>query len=618
MDFAKGQIVTVTRSLAGSTVVVDAVATDTVLFLDDVSDFNDAGGSVSIDGEVYEYAEDAVDREANSLTISTGLSGGMTAYEDFVAVYPEAPTHHAEVLLTDDSGVTVSARVPHWARDLLREGPRDPDLRESVDLLNMGVDWLLLDIEFRNGERDASTTPIIVTTDAGESVRIDGDGISTFTNDPVPIRTIPGTFAFVAVDDGFLYANDWVGTFGVRKFDLATGDEVVSGWPITPGNPPNRPLAVSGGFLYVIDGATSDIRKYNVNTGAEVVSGFPIVGTFFNGLAAAGGFVYAVDSSSDIRKYDATTGVEDTGGDFPLVGSFLTVAADGESVYARDTPTLDIRKFDAATGTENLSGFPIAGSFDHVAAFGGFVYAHDTASGDIRKFDSTTGVEVTTAGFPISESSLEAVAVDADFVCVDSALSAGIRVFNNAEGYQSTLTDSSEGTWAGHAVTVSDLTATGVTDLRGPADIDYLQVTTTKAARVAAQNIGHNSVTVIQPDTFTGSGTSGDTDFWDWDSTNHTFDILVSGVYDLTAFIILAANSTGLRIGQIRVNGTMLTEERPGPTATTWGVSLAASGVPLSAGDSVDFTAFHSAGAGVNLSCAGSWLNIKRAGALAA
>jgi hypothetical protein len=420
-----------------------------------------ATGSVAVGDETYDYT--AVDDETNTITLSGVTSA---AYDDDarVELSPASPVWFATVVVGSDQP-GFNAMVPIHLVPMLAEdegGSVFPDgIPVRLESISAGeFEWQVVDAPGRQPSINATTTPIIVTTDAGESVRIDGDGFSTYTNDPVPIRTIAGAFLSdsLAVEDGYVY----VGANDLRKFDLSTGEEVLTGFPISIDNAQSW-IAIADGFLYVTEPlASADIRKFNASTGAEVIGGgFPIAGTFAF-VAAGDGFVYARDSSSDIRKFNVSNGVEVVVG-FPIVGTFSDLAYDDGFLYALDGSD-DIRKFDAATGVEAVSGFPITGPFAAIAASVGRVYASDAAF-DLRRFDADDGLE-DTSGYPVA-GPLYPVAVGGGYLCMVSDQTGDVRIFNTAEGYRSTLTDSSAGTWDGHAVTVSDLTSTGTATFEG-------------------------------------------------------------------------------------------------------------------------------------------------------
>lgn len=418
-------------------------------------------GQVSINGDIYDYT--AIDDEANTVTLSGTTSA---AYDDGTPaqVYPPAPVRYATVMIGDDQGGQ-NALVPHHLVALLDEQLQDtpdgfPVRVEPVSVGRMG--WQVVEVPGQSATHNATTVPIVVTTEQGESVRIDGDGIKTFTNDPAAILTIPGPvsgFSRFATDGTHVWATR---EGKIYKFVVVTGAEVVGGgWPITPGTSVNN-IATDGTYIYVTDVAGSSISKYNASTGASVGGGFPIAGTFFE-LAADGTYVYASDNAFDIRKYDAATGASVAGG-FPIVGTYADLATDGTWLYARDGAG-DLRKFDAATAAENLSGWPVAGTYTYVATDGTYVYASDfTVDADLHRFDATTGVESTDSGWPI-EGTFNAVGADGTRVYGSSG--GDIRVFNAVSDYQTVQVDSVDGSGSFGPVVASDITASGTVTSTG-------------------------------------------------------------------------------------------------------------------------------------------------------
>lgn len=625
MDVVKGQIVSVTRALAGSTLIVDASATDTTLYLDDVAAFNDDGGSVSIDGTVYAYDPLSVDRDANTLTLATGVAGALTAYEVFVAVDPEAPTHHAEVLLTDTSGVTVSARIPFWARDLLREGPRDPDLRESVDLLDLGDDWLVLDIEFRNGERDASTTPIVIVDENGEAVRLGAPGYQTFTNDPVPIRTIEGAFVGVALGDGAVFATSSDGK--IHKFDPVTGVENTSGFPITHGGATGEKytyLTFANGFLWAAymsaTAGSGKIRKFNPATGAETVLSTPITspgaGVGFLQFGVDTSFVYAAyrtgASAAEIRKYNQSTGAQVTGGGWPIAGDFESTAADDSgSVFATDRTTRDVYKYDSA-GVQITSGFPLAGTYFGIAARTDRLYVASSpivgGNGDIHGFDPATGTE-DAPGSPIA-GDFFTVAIDDVYLAAVDSITGDLHIFNAAEDYNSSTIDSVAGAFTGHTSDVADAFVRGNLTVRGQAhDI----APSTRWNRSATQNFTTGVQAVVLWNTTTDNG--GYDKHWVQSAGVVTF--LKPAVIEVTGYIEWDSNAVGFRTLYIYVNGAFyngIVANAVNGAVTRQKVSEV---IVVAAGDTVELQAAQNSG-GTRTVAASAAMRVTRLGSVAA
>jgi hypothetical protein len=342
-------------------------------------------------------------------------------------------------------------------------------------------------------------------------------------------------YAF-ALDGGYLYITDYT---TMSKVDASTG-EIVLTWAASGSF---TDLAAADGYLYATDPAgTTNIKKYDVTTGTQVVGGgWPIAGSF-DRIAAGGGFLYAVDGSSDIRKYNVTNGVEDTGGDFRLAGTFGDIATDGTNLYAIDLAgTDDIRKFACADGVESLTGFPIAGDFDYIGVAGEHLYATVDTTRALTKYDTETGELV------FSDDSRFFSQLDGD----DSYLGAGtsdgyVRIRNAGEGYNSTAVDSSDGTARFHEGTFSDLTATGDTDLQGPASIDNHLITLTRGRRTANLGIATGTPTSVNGwNTFDGSSSTGDTDFWT--ESGGVFTITKAGVYRIGVSVLWDSNATGYR-----------------------------------------------------------------------
>jgi hypothetical protein len=617
---------------ARSFATADAAISDTVVFVADVAPFLTESGTCVVDIAGVEY-EATPDAEASSLALSPALSVAVLE-GDPITLLPAAEIKWAYIALDgDDSGDWIQCRVPHELVGYVKfaDGPRDLDSQEAV-LVETEPEPVIVTMLNQPTSIDATTTPIIVSNADGESARMDADGFNTYTNDPVPVRTIPGAFRGIASDDTHLYAIDRViNNERLRKFDPTTGVEDTSGWP-SIGDFERYTIAVDASSVFAIDAASDDIRKFNKATGVETLVGFPIAGTYIDALASNGTNLFAIDSAGDIRKFNASTGAPVAGG-FPIVGTYkFGLATDATSLYAIDSAG-DIRKFDAGTAVEDTSAdFPIAGDFGWIAAHDGILYANESST-QIRKFDAATGTEIEASGFPIEGTFPEGLAADSNYIYAgDNRLDA--RLFNNTENYRSTLTDSSDGTFTGHAANVSDINAAGNADIAGAldvggdvevtgeADIDNLLITWTKARKTAnqstttaiAETMGQAGETYGAYD---GSGTSGDTAYWT--ESNGVFTILEAGVYDLGAYVQWASNATGYRLVAIIASsapGTIGTATRT-PAASGAATNQTAScRVPLGVGDTVSVLVTQTSGGNLNVE-ATSYLSISRVGALA-
>lgn len=135
-----GRVVAVTEELAGDSLAVDATIGETVLFLEDATDFPEAGGLLSLQGEssispTYVYEFTSADHDAATVTLAVALGQSWGAGTT-VRMSPERRTRFAYIQLDDPEEPPILARVPFHMRGLLPMGQRsdvDGDDEDSGD-----------------------------------------------------------------------------------------------------------------------------------------------------------------------------------------------------------------------------------------------------------------------------------------------------------------------------------------------------------------------------------------------------------------------------------------------------------------------------------------------------
>jgi hypothetical protein len=115
MSSEYGVVINVATINAGAYLTADAAISDTVLFLDDVSVFDDLGGQVSItaDTGATEYFYTAIDLVANTMTLQTGLTVAAAADTGRAEIWPPAPIRTAFVQFGIEEAEAVRVRIPH-------------------------------------------------------------------------------------------------------------------------------------------------------------------------------------------------------------------------------------------------------------------------------------------------------------------------------------------------------------------------------------------------------------------------------------------------------------------------------------------------------------------------
>lgn len=126
---------------SGGNLAADVPAGATVLPMDAATDFDDDGGTLTVNGATYDYT--AVDYDTDEVTLSTGLTVGAAQDDPVFTLDANGDPEIDDWLVMvdiDDGGDTIPAEVPS------REQPYFPE-RSSV------VTGMLVDIESFSGEK---------------------------------------------------------------------------------------------------------------------------------------------------------------------------------------------------------------------------------------------------------------------------------------------------------------------------------------------------------------------------------------------------------------------------------------------------------------------------------
>lgn len=142
-----GRIVDVVRRTDGDELVTAAAIGATVLYVEDTTDFDETGGQVLLGGTVYAYSK--VDHDANTLTLSTGLTLAGAVGDPVDAYSTElgqiVVEYVAHVLLDDQDrdDEPIEVTVNHALVPMLVESVRG-GASESVTLVRDGEDDLVI------------------------------------------------------------------------------------------------------------------------------------------------------------------------------------------------------------------------------------------------------------------------------------------------------------------------------------------------------------------------------------------------------------------------------------------------------------------------------------------
>lgn len=210
MTRAFGRVLSVREREAGALLAQDQSASDTVLVLDDVSQFGEVTGDALIrdeDGNTEAIVITAFDAEADEITLASGLVSGWSE-GDVVLVQPSIVTRYAMVAVDGAEDDAVEAIVPSQVAHLLSVGTRVDEAQERVT------------IEF---ERETSTWIVIhvwVTNALGIDLNTTDE--TTLVS---PTSELDFDPAFFEVSDGGdgLAGITFIGTTGVSDHGALTG-----------------------------------------------------------------------------------------------------------------------------------------------------------------------------------------------------------------------------------------------------------------------------------------------------------------------------------------------------------------------------------------------------------
>lgn len=315
MTTATGQIVAVSQAAIGSILATDAAIGDTAITVDDSADFDEAGGTLGINGVPAAYT--TIDPDADAITLAAALTAAA-ATGDQVTVWDTTRntgctelTAQVAVEGDDDNDDPIMAIVSHALADRIPEGIRDAGAGESVQLTLDGGVWYVTEI--------LGLQPIVDGTMlAGESVgtpAIAPGAITLPLLDPsVSARNLGGTTTTIGTTPPA------TATQGDVFINQATGQISVSdGSTWTP---------VTFNASDVIQAGTIDAAQVNV---ADLAAGMVAAGTVIAGavngttitgatLTASGGGTISAEMVSNALKFSGV-GASST--------AFLSVQSNG-------------------------------------------------------------------------------------------------------------------------------------------------------------------------------------------------------------------------------------------------------------------------------------------------
>lgn len=144
-----GRVLSVAEVASGDALAEDAAATDTILFLNDVTYFDPDGGTLLVEddtnSEVINYTE--IDLDEDTVTLASGLANAYSV-DTPVTLYPEVPMRTAQVQPTGAEDDTLTVVVPSQVGVVLSLGTREDNEREQcvIEQDPESASWTMRDV----------------------------------------------------------------------------------------------------------------------------------------------------------------------------------------------------------------------------------------------------------------------------------------------------------------------------------------------------------------------------------------------------------------------------------------------------------------------------------------
>lgn len=109
----------------GSELTADAASGATVLHVEDTTDFDDEAGSLSLNDQTYDYSAGAVDEDAGTVTLDSGITAAATIGDGVYTLSGGQQQRDVILSVSCGDGDAVEVTVDFGQRDLWPEGDYD-------------------------------------------------------------------------------------------------------------------------------------------------------------------------------------------------------------------------------------------------------------------------------------------------------------------------------------------------------------------------------------------------------------------------------------------------------------------------------------------------------------
>lgn len=156
----RGWVLGCTVERRGTELVADAASGATVLYVEDITQFDDVGGVVDVNGQRVSYSDGAIDEDALTITLDAGLTAAATIGDRVLAVSGGQVMDDKVLSVSCGDGEPVDVVLPFDKRDLWPEGDYADDVQ------------VLLSNDLERVEDVPGRTPIRILEDATAGDRV--------------------------------------------------------------------------------------------------------------------------------------------------------------------------------------------------------------------------------------------------------------------------------------------------------------------------------------------------------------------------------------------------------------------------------------------------------------
>lgn len=403
----------------GSELTADVAEDGILLTVEDLTDFDDAGGVLSINDQTIGYDADAIDEDAGTILIDTGLAGAATIGDPVFTVAGGQVLQDVVLYVDCGDGDLVEVRVPFAQRDYWPEGDyEEPVLVELSDDLEKVLDApgripVSTELAEARGGYTGTLQDIFDSADAAAAAAADAAANATTAvtaangkNKVTYSLSSPGSTANSAGDIWFrkhsltqTIIEQWLGQGGTSWQQVTLNDQVIANLDagkLVAGSAFTNSLSVKTNFTLGDASTNGVIQSYNfagssvgvyLDKFGLVAKGGSIAGASITGSTFSTGGSFPLTISDDSIVFYGGMSVGYAAGDLQLSnGASAIQIGSGIDIFSPTT------FHDGVNGDLSVSGRVTADSFDHTGTppgSAGTANAYIDSSGLITKSTSS-------------------------------------------------------------------------------------------------------------------------------------------------------------------------------------------------------------------------------------